>query len=144
MASGRGGARPGAGRPLGSIDKRLAAFRSLCRDFLEFKAVDEEARFISAAKILLRPIIEPKRDSLGRPIPGTEYLVNAASMVATLELVTAYGFGKPSQMVEIGAGEGSSVRFVVEVPSDETRDEWLARHADAREAADEILQAEAN
>ncbi len=142
MANGHGGARPGAGRPKGEPDERLRAFSQMCRDFLEFKAVDDEPRFLSAAKTLLRPIIEPKMNNRGEPIEGSEYLVNAASMLGALELVAGYGYGKPRQAVEIGAGSGSAIRFVVEAPPYETAPEWLARHAANREAADKILHTE--
>jgi len=104
----------------------------MCRSFLEFKWQDE-SRFERAIRILLQPIIEPRHDNQGKPIPGTEYLVNAASMLGALELVAGYGYGKPRQQVDI-PGAGITLNFLIEPARPQTREAWLAAHAESQRA----------
>jgi hypothetical protein len=130
-----GGKQPGAGRPRGATDQRTREFADTCRDYLDHK-IDGIPRWESIVETLLHPIIECRRASTGLPIPGTEYLVNAATILGTLELVAGYGHGRPRQQIE-HSGDVRS-RFVLESPGAMTPDQWLAQNASARVAMDEL------
>ena len=57
--------------------------------------------------------------------------------VQTERLLLEQQFGKPRQAVE-HSGQVDQVRYVVEIPPEETKEQWLSRHAAAREAADDL------
>ncbi len=136
--AGVGGRRPGAGRPLGGQNETHRKFSELCRDFLEGKT-DDGPRVIRAARQLLRPIIESKKNAKNEDIPGTEYLVNAASMLGTLEFLAGYAYGKPRNMVDISS-DGAPIGFLIEPTRPQTREEWLAAHADSQNSLAQLDQ----
>lgn len=86
------------GRPRGSINTEKRAFSDACREWLEAPNKRRgTSRVFAAVEDMLQPVIEPKYDHKGEPIPGTEYLVNAGSMQRTLEMLVEHAYGRPHQ-----------------------------------------------
>jgi hypothetical protein len=90
-------------------------FAARCRKFLEAPDENGIPRFERAASSLLEPEIRCRRDSSGADIPGTEYLVNAASIVSMLDLLAGYAYGKPRQTVDVSGD--ASIFNIVQVPA---------------------------
>jgi hypothetical protein len=86
-----------------------------------------------ARNILETPIIdlsEPSNQQKGTLFKfGVQKLLrdpSASIRLATLELLLAYGFGKPVQQIE--AKTENTQKFVAEVPPLQNNEDWMARY----------------
>lgn len=106
-----GGARPGAGRPAGSLSKRTNRAAELFGPHVDDAIETIKEVMKRKHKVLYRKDV----DDAGKETLVAEYIpaVKDSDALKAAELICAYGLGKPMQPTEVsGPGGGAQVHEV--------------------------------